>query len=412
MKNHYLYISRKITIKNGKRSSLALNIAIASVALSLIIMLFSIAIIKGFKTEITQRVLGFNPHITIYPMQVSDSREQNIFTLSSQLENLLNEEPYIIDFGITTSIPAILKTDKEFQGVYIKGVSEGSNLDFINSCLLEGSSFDCKNNDVNSILISEKLANRLGINVGDKIEGYFVNPEIRVRKVEIKGIFCTHFEDYDDIYIYGNIGMIQNLCGLDTTQGTSIEITTDNFENIDLYSNQLYNKLVNAVDAGIIPHFQLSNALHQGAVYFGWLALLDANVIVILALMIILACFTLISGMLIIILEKVKFIGVMKSLGASNKLIRKIFVIIMLRIAIIGIGIGNIIAILLLYIQNKFHILSLDPQSYYIDFVPVEFDWLSILILNISVISVIYLMLILPSHFIAKISPIQTMRQE
>ncbi|MDE6683276.1 MAG: FtsX-like permease family protein, partial [Muribaculaceae bacterium] len=226
-------------------------------------------------------------------------------------------------------------------------------------------------------------------------------------------IFNSHFDSSDDIYLYGNIALIQELGGIDRHQGTTIQIQTDNFDNLEDYTLRLQNRLMEALaDGTVYKFYRADNALQQGAGYFRWLSLLDTNVIVVLVLMTFVACITLISGMLIIILDKKRFIGLLRSLGARRSKVRSVFVYMALRIAITGMIIGNGFMLILLYCQDRYHLLPLNAEAYYIDFVPVEFNWPLFGILNAGVALIIYLALILPSWFASGISPAETMRYE
>ncbi len=200
---------------------------------------------------------------------------------------------------------------------------------------------------------------------------------------------------------------------LDADQGTYMLVQTDDFDKIQEYTLQLQRHLNEALEDGRLPRlYHLDNVLNQSIGYFSWLSLLDTNVVVVIVLMMIVGCITLISGMLIIILEKKSFIGMMKALGAPTQKVRSIFVYIALRIALYGLLIGNILILGLLFLQQRYHFMPLDADSYYIDYVPVQISWISILLLNIGVLIVTYLVLILPSRFVSKISPVESMRTE
>lgn len=270
-----------------------------------------------------------------------------------------------------------------------------------------------KGDSDNRILISEKSARALGLKTGDRIDTYFITDEVRVRPLVVAGIFNTHFEAYDKVYAYGSLRLIQKLGNLNADQGTSIAVHTDDFNNIGAYSQQLDAILVKALaDGTIFKPVRTDNALHQGAGYFQWLGLLDTNVSVVIALMTFVAIVTLISGLLIIILDKKRFIGLMRALGAPAAKVRRIFIYLALKITILGLAVGNGLMLLLLWLQDRYHFLKLDPESYYIDFVPVQVSWQQVLLLNAGVVLTVYLCLILPSWIVAKISPAETLRYE
>lgn len=412
--NFPFYLAKRLSLSSsGRRNSPAVKVAITAVALSVAVMLAAIAIVLGFKREIRQKVVGFNSHITLYA-QPLDETDNNLITLTPTLKSILDSKPYISDYALEASIPAILKTHDNFKGGYLKSMGSESLVSFLKKNLEEGQIPDySKEGNELSIVISRIAANQLGLKTGDKIDTYFMTGEIRVRRLEIAGIFNSHFDSYDDIYIYGSLPLIQNLGEISPKQGTSLSITTDDFNSLDNYTADLHNSLIEALATGMLyRHYIVENVEYQGQGYFRWLSMLDTNVIVVLVLMTFVACMTLISGMLIIILDKKNFIGLIRSMGASVSNVRKIFIYLALKIALIGLLIGNILMLGFLFAEDRWHFLPLDADAYYIDFVPVEISWPAILILNLATIIIIYLCLILPSWFAARISPAETMRYE
>ncbi|MBD5196601.1 MAG: ABC transporter permease [Bacteroides sp.] len=412
--SYSFFLARKLSLASeGRKSSPAIRVAVTAVALSVAVMIAAIAIILGFKREIRDKVIGFNSHLSVYAIP-TDPADNNLITLTPTLRTILDSKEYVTDYALEASIPAILKTPDNFKGVYLKS-SEGETISkFLAANLISGKMPDyTKDSDTEKILISQKTADQLNLSTGDKIDTYFMTGSIRVRRLEISGIFNSHFDSYDNVLIYGALPLIQSLGDLSNTQGTSISINVSDFDNLDNYAIDLSGTFADAIASGMIyKYYRVETATNQGAGYFRWLQLLDTNVIVILTLMTIVAVVTLISGMLIIILDKKRFIGLVRSMGASVRSVRKVFIFMALRIAIWGLLIGNIIAICILWAQDRWHLIPLDADSYYIDFVPVELSWISILILNIATLLIIYLSLILPSWLAAKISPAETMRYE
>ncbi|MDE7414692.1 MAG: FtsX-like permease family protein [Muribaculaceae bacterium] len=414
--NYPLFLARRLSLSSsGRKSAPAIKVAVTAVALSIGVMIAAIAIVLGFKREIREKVVGFNSHLTIYAVPTQEG-EDNLVSLTPSLTNLLDKQDYITDYSLDASIPAILKTGKDFKGVYMRSLGSKGLDDFLADNIEEGhlpdSSLPADSTRL-QIVISRLAARQLGLKAGDKIDTYFISDDVRVRRLEVTGIFNSHFDSYDDIYIYGNLGLIQELGGIDSKKGTTISVTTDNFETIEENSVKLQNLLMQALaDGTVYRYYRIDNALSQGAGYFRWLSLLDTNVVVILILMTFVACVTLISGMLIIILDKKRFIGLIRSLGARRSKVRTVFVYMAIRIALLGMIIGNGLMLGLLYCQDRWHLLPLDADAYYIDFVPVEFNWTLFGILNLAVLAIIYLALILPSWFASGISPAETMRYE
>lgn len=411
--NYPLYLARRIGLGGGgRKSSPGVKVATAAIALSVAVMTASIAIVLGFKREITDKVVGFTSHITM--TADPGPGEDNVVTMTPTLKKLLESQRYISDYSVQVSIPVILKTPTDFKGMFLKNLDDRQTTMFLNNNLSSGHIPDFSQDSTkNQVVMSRLAASRLGIQQGDKIDCYFINDDVKVRRLEIAGVYDSHFDAYDDLMLYGSRSLINSLCGLKDTQGTSILITTTDFNRLEEETEQLRSTLIHALaDGTIYRSYNIENAHISGANYFHWLAMLDTNVLVVLSLMMIVGCVTLISGMLTIILDKKRFIGLMKSLGATTGKLRSVFVYLAMRVAIVGMLIGNALIILALWIQDKTHILKLDAASYYIDFVPVQLDWTAFAILNAGVLVVVYLILILPSRIIANISPAETMRGE
>lgn len=411
--NYALYLGRRLALgSGGRKASPGVIVATAAIALSVAVMVASIAIVLGFKREITDKVLGFTSHIV---MTVSaDSPGDNIITLTPTLEKLLESQDYIKDYSLQISIPAILKTPNDFKGIFLKTLEDKTTREFLRSNLISGSIPDYSQDSTQlDIVLSRMAASQLGLKQDDKVDCYFINEDVKVRRIRIAGIFDSHFDAYDNLMVYGSRGLAEAFTGLKANQGSSILINTKYFDKLDDETIYLHNYFQRALAEGLIyKSYYFENAHVQGASYFHWLSMLDTNVIVVLTLMMIVGCITLISGMLTIILDKKRFIGLIKSLGASNVKVRQVFVYLALRVALLGMLIGNVFIFAMLIIQDKYHIFHLDASSYYIDFVPVEMDWSSFILLNIGVIVIIYFTLIFPSRIISKISPSETMRSE
>ena len=409
--NYPLYLARKLSLGNGgKGVSPAVTVAIIAISISVAVMIASITIVLGFKKEIRDKVVGFNGHISLFRLPVSEE-DNNLISLTPFLKSKLDSIPFITEYNYQAAIPAILKTSDDFKGVYLRGLQGENSTEYVRKNLEEGEIPDYSSEDAkNLILISRIAANQLQLNVGDKVETYFISDDVRVRRLEIAGIYNSHFDQYDDVIIFGAMPLIAQLGNLPDETGTYIVLQTDNFDKIQEYSWILQDIFNQAVAHGESEAFyRTDNVLSQGRGFFSWLSLLDTNVIVIIILMMIVGCVTLISGMLIIILERKKFIGLMRALGANTGKIRNVFIYMAVRIAFIGIAIGDLIILLILYFQEKYHYLRLDADSYYIDFVPVYLPGWIVVALNAGVLLIAYLVLVLPSRFVGKISPAESM---
>ncbi len=411
--NYAIYLGRRLALgSGGRKASPGVKVATAAIALSVAVMVASIAIVLGFKREITDKVIGFTSHIV---MTVNTATEtDNIITLTPTLKKILDSQEGIKDYSLQISIPTILKTPNDFKGVFLKTLEDKATTEFLRRNLISGQIPDYSQDSTRlDVVLSRMAANQLGLKQDEKVDCYFINDDVKVRRIKIAGIFDSHFDAFDDLMVYGGRGLAEAFTGLKPNQGSCILINTTDFSKLDEETSNIQNSLNKALADGLIyKSYYLENAHVQGASYFHWLAMLDTNVIVVLTLMMIVGCVTLVSGMLTIILDKKRFIGLIKALGASNGKVRQIFVYLALRVALLGMLIGNVLIFGILLIQDKYHIFKLDASSYYIDFVPVEMNWMAFILLNLGVLAVIYFTLIFPSRIIAKISPSETMRSE
>lgn len=408
--NYPLYLGRRLALGgDGRKASPGVKVAIAAIALSVAVMTASIAITLGFKREITDKVVGFTSHI-IMTIDDSDGGD-NLVNLTPSLRRILDGLPCVADYSLQISLPAILKTPGDFKGVILKNLDDSETRRFIKSNLISGEVPDYSaDSTAMHVVMSRIAASQLGLKQNDKVDCFFINSDVKVRRIKIAGIYDSHFDAYDNLMLYGSRKLSEAFCGFNANQGTSLLITTDDFRNIDESTVLLRDTLNHALAEGILfRQYNLENAHVGGASYFHWLRMLDTNVAVVLALMMIVGCVTLISGMLTIILDKKKFIGLMKALGTPNSKLRLVFVYLAMRVAIIGMAAGNILVLALLWLQDRFHFMRLDASSYYIDFVPVQLDWTAILVLNAGVLLVIFMSLLLPSRLISRISPSETL---
>lgn len=414
--NAELFIARRIykgDRKNNKRvSSPAIKIAIAGIALGLAVMIVAVCIIVGFKKEVRAKVVGFGSHIQITAFESNSSYEHTPIAFSDTLADMLTHNPNILHFQEFITKPAIIKTDDDFMGVILKGISEKYDWEFFKKNLLEGTVFQ-PNDSVtgNRAIISKQIADKLHLNTGDNFTCYFVQEPVRARRFHISGIYSTNFEDYDKLYVIVENEVLSSLNGWDKDMVSGIEVLVRDYDNLDRVSQDLFFDMASYKD-------RLGNALYTRSIkdinpmIFNWLNLLDMNVWVIIILMLVVSGFTMISGLLIIILERTNMIGMLKSMGARDFSIRKVFLY--LSTFLIGQGMlwGNIIALSFCLIQHKFQLLKLDPATYYLSAVPVDLNPLYIILLNIGTLMVSLLMMIGPSYLVARITPAKSIRFE
>lgn len=366
-------------------------------------MLLAVSIVTGFRREIRAKVAGFNSHIVI-----SSAASSSVLRLSPALDSIVSHTPGITSYSLSLSVPSLLKTPQAFSGLSLKSMPAPADTAFLSSCIVAGS---MPGANAREVLISQATAHELSLAPGDSVNLYYIAEDIAARKLKVSGIYNSHFENYDRRLAYAPLPLVQNLSKLPASEGTAIEITTDDIDAIPAVADNLFEALNNGVLSGkIADGFTVTTLQEKGANFFAWLDLLDTNVIIILVLMTLVALFTLISGLLIIILEKVRFIGVMKAIGADSARLRKIFVLMATRIGLRGLIIGNLLALAIIGVQTLWHPLRLNADAYYIDYVPVSLPVAAWLAVNVVFIAIIYLVLIIPARFVSRISPAESMR--
>jgi lipoprotein-releasing system permease protein len=414
--NTELFIARRIykgDKKNEKRvSSPAIKIAIAGIALGLAVMLVAVCIIVGFKKEIRAKVVGFGSHIQITAFDSNTSYEQMPVSFSDTLAATLTANPAISHIQEYITKPGIIKTDEDFLGIVLKGVSGRYDWDFFRKNLIEGSIIQPGDTTTgNQAIISEEIADKLHLKLGDNFTCYFVQDPVRARRFDIVGIYRTNFEDYDKLYIITEKEILGSLNGWENDMVSGIEVLVKDYNNLDKTAQDLFFEMSSYKD-------RFGNALYTRSIkdinpmIFNWLNLLDMNVWVIIILMLVVSGFTMISGLLIIILERTNMIGMLKSMGARDFSIRKVFLY--LSAFLIGQGMlwGNIIALAVCLFQEWTQVLKLDPTTYYLSAVPVDMNLLYILLLNTGTLLVSLLMMIGPSYLVAKITPAKSIQFE
>ena len=411
-----LFIAKKIYggKNEGKQVSRpAIRIATAGVAIGLAVMLISVSVVLGFKHTIRDKVIGFGSHIQVgsfmtlqtgdfYPIQMDDS----MLTVLKTIPGVKHVQRYAMKQGI-------LKTDHDFLGVIFKGIGAEYDTTFLHQNMRQGHIPRFTDNaSSNKILISQSIADKLGVKANDKIYSYFIDKNgVRTRRFTIEGVYQTNLSQYDDITCFTDLYTAVKLNGWEDDQTTGAELTVKDFNQLDDVENLVVKKVNRTLD-------------HYGETYssktirelcpqiFSWLDLLDLNVWIILALMIAVAGVTMISGLLIIILERTVMIGILKALGARNKTIRHTFMWFAAFIIGKGMLIGNIVGLGLISLQQFTGLVKLNPQTYYVNTVPVEYNIPSFIILNVATLLICLFVLIAPSYLISHIHPAKSMRYE
>lgn len=390
-----------------RKTTPAVKVAIAAVALSVAVMLVSVAVVMGFRNEITARISGFNSHITVYAPASADG----LIYLSPSLKGAIEDEPYVEAYSLEMSMPAIAKTEDDFKGLYLRSFEGGEMYGYLGNFIEEGKMPDFTSPGSDSlIIISRKMADELKLKAEMRLPFYFIGDNLKVRNLKIVGIYNTHFDFYDDIFAFTSPGVLRGIIGAGEGRGTAIRIVTDNVEASNLYASKMQRRLEKGYSSGeISAPYSVDDISHQGANYFSWLSLLDTNVAVILILMSVVAVVTLIAALLILVIDKIKLIGVLRGMGASGGLIRSLFLYLSLRIALTGMICGNAIALITLAIQQKWHFVPLDADSYYMDYVPVTLSTVWIIVLNLAVLAIVAFMLLVPTYAASRVSPVKAM---
>ncbi len=414
--NTELFIARRLFFDKSNKQFLSqkvIRIALFGIALGLAVMIVSVAVVTGFKKEVRNKVIGFGSHIQVVNYDSRNSYELSPISSNQPFLQQLNSIEEIKNVQVFATKPGMIKTDEYIQGIVFKGVDSLYNWEFFKKNLVAGRLPELNiSKRVNEIIISEQVSKLLKLKLGYSAIIYFVNEnEIAPRLLQLKvcGIYRTGLEEFDKIFVIGDIKQIQRLNGWKANEISGFEIEIDDFDKIDETEQQVRNAVIDYSEKNknILRTESITRMYPQ---IFDWLLILDMNVWVILILMLLVAGFNMISGLLVLILERSSMIGVLKALGSPNWSIRKIFLYLSVFLTGRGMLWGNIIGIALIFIQKTFQVIKLDPITYYVDVVPVNFSLLYLLLLNVGSITITTIMLIIPSLLVSKISPDKTIR--
>lgn len=415
MRLQYFLAKRFIYNKNKKGKTTkrkGVRIATFGIAIGLAVMIISVCVVIGFKKEVSAQVVGFGSHIQILSYDSSSSFDRKPISVDNPTRLNISQMPEVDRVEYIVTKPGIIKTDDNFKAVVFKGVDSSYDWRFFRKNLIEGNIPDFgKSDDKNKMIISDKLAKQLKIGLGDEVFAYFFQQQVRARKFKVSGIYSTTYSDFDNLFVLCRSQEIQTLNGWDSTSASAVEITLKNFDRLDEAANDIQALIGNRFDKNkLLYNTQTIKELYPQI--FNWLDMLDTNAYIILVLMMAVAGFNMISGLLIIILERTQTIGILKALGMSNRQIREVFVINAMFFVVRGMLWGNIVGLLIVVCQYYLHIIPLDPEYYYTNFVPVSIDIVWIAALNVGVFVISVLIMLLPSHIITKISPAKSIRFE
>jgi len=402
------YISKRLfTAKenNNRYTKPILRIAIFAIALSVAVMLLSVMVVTGFKKDIADKIIGFGSHITISNFTDNQSYETEPISIEQDFYPSITKQDGVEHIQTFATKAAIIKTTDEILGVVLKGINTDFDWTFFNNNLIVGSVFNLHDSiKTNHVLISEYMSKSLKLDVNDDLVMYFVQDPPRVRKFSISGIYNTALVDFDKLIVLGDIKHIQALNNWTNKQVGGFEITIDDFDKLDKMTDQIHQQITHNLYAQSIKE--------KNPQIFDWLNLQDVNVRVILTLMLIVGVVNMITALLILILERTSVIGILKALGATNWSIRKVFLYNATSLIIKGLFLGNVISFFIALLQKYFSLISLDPETYYMSTVPINFNLFHIFLLNLGTLFICYLILIIPSVIVTKITPIKAIRFE
>ena len=416
--NFPLFIARRIYSDHigdqQKVSKPAIRIAVAGVAIGLAVMIISVCVVLGFKHTIRDKVVGFGSHIQVanfYTLQ-SSAIDQPI-AIGDSMMNVLKKTDGVKHVQRFAMKQGILKTDNDFLGVMFKGVGPEFDSTFIHKNMVEGSIPHFSDlQSTNRILISKDMASKLRVKAGDRIFAYFIGEGgVRTRRFTISGVYQTNLAQYDKTTCFCDLYTARKLNAWTDDMVTGAELTVNDFKQLSTTANDIINR-VNRTQDQYGNTFSSKTIRELSPQIFSWLDLLDLNVWIILAIMTAVAVVTMISGLLIIILERTTMIGVLKALGARNSTVRHTFLWFAAFIIGKGLLIGDALALALILLQKLTGFAKLDPQTYYVDVVPVELDWMLIVALNIATMLIALFVLIAPSYLVSHIHPAKSMRYE
>lgn len=408
-----IYIAKRLSFSESTgNNSYILRFAVSGIALAIVVMMLSIAIVNGFRTQIISTIYSIDNHVKVTTLADYNTGEHAAVSYS-YIENCIGNYDNITSIVPIIEKYSILKTDSDFQGIKLRGYNYSNNEFLLKNYLVEGRTPISSDSTLYEIVISETIKNKLGLNLNQKVSAYFIDEKVRMRNFNVVGIYNTNFEDFDNFIVFGNIDVLRQLNGWNDDEcsyiGINMAETDDIREDSYMIYSQIYEKIISD---GVSNGYSIENLYDNNMAYFAWLDLLDSNILLILTLMAFVVGFTIVAAMLVIVFDRVRTIGVLKSLGASNSNIRFVFVYLTQFLVLRGIIIGNLLGLILAWIQYEFHIIKLDPASYYMQWVPIKINFTDILILDVAVIAFAFITLIIASSIISRIKISTTIRYE
>ncbi len=399
--------NRIFSLSKENLSSTVMRLAVASVALAIVVMLIAWAVVVGFKNQIRDKVIGFVAPIHVQALDKNESVEETPFVLDSMLISRLNTVEDISHYQQVANKAGMIKTDDEIQGVVLKGVDMNYEWTYFDTYLIEGKTprYTAEERST-EVLVSKVIADKMLLSVGDDVRVWFIDKDMqaRGRKFSVSGIFETGLAEFDARYVFADLNQIRKLNGWEDNEAGLLEIALTDNADVDQVNEKLYYALPSELAS--------YTARQSNPQIFDWLDLLDTNVWLIMALMLLVAGITVISMLLIIIIERTSTIGLLKAMGASNKFVRAVFLRRSLRILLIGMIIGNVIGLGFCFVQQYTGFIKLDAATYYLSAVPIEMHLSTVILINLGTFLLWVLMLLIPTSVINRISPTKSIRFE
>lgn len=416
MINVSMWIARRLRLSgtSGNNLSAGTVIAVCGVAVSVAVMELTLAVVSGFRQHISQKVMGFDAQVSIgAPYDYSTGTYADYIRLDDSLSSVIDGLDKEHLPSIAMQMPALIKTDDDFAGMLYYAADRNHDDSFERGNIVDGIWPDF--NDIEAdddLVISRMTADRLSLGIGDKVYScFFVDGTMKMRRHSIAGIYESNLGEFDKVVAYASLHALQHVAGVDSLSGTRIELGGFSRKQIPEAASMIQSNLMDAVHDGRLDNiYPVSTVLQSGAIYFNWLSLLDTNVAVIFILMLCVSGFTLISSMYLVMLDRIPTIGLLRSLGATRLVICRVFLGMGMKLALLGLVIGDVIGIGISIIQHHTHFIVLDPQMYYLKYVPIELDIMQMIVLNVAVAAISAAVLLIPSMSASHVPPASAMK--
>lgn len=399
------FISKRINATDkGSFSSIIHKVAIASVALGIAIMVVSFQVLGGFQNNIKDKVFSFSGHLQIKKFSLNNSFEEEPIIVNDDRLELLKTDSYVQHIQEFAHKPGLISKDGENFGLLFKGVGNSFDTLSFSDYMVAGNfpEFETSEKFSNQVMLSQRMADRMQVEVGDKIVTYFIMDPPRTRTLVISGVFATALDNFDEQTVIGDINLIRGLNNWDSGQVGGYEVFVNDINELDEAEDSIKNKIS-------VRHLT-ERVDEKFSQIFDWLGLLSQNVFILIGLILIVACFNMVSVLFILIMERTHMIGSFKAFGATNKLIRRVFAYNGVKLVFKGLVVGNLIAIVFATIQYYFEIIPLEPTTYYMDHVPIDWNWFKVVGINLLTLVLVGLVLMIPTAIISRIRPVKAIR--